>query len=60
VFEFDGPMCATNLGHESRTVPRLYIWLPSKIGRKHDEIIRNNRIEFIVSPRLTDLFFVGH
>jgi hypothetical protein len=29
-------------------------------ARSAASMIRNNRIEFIVSPRLTDLFFVGH
>src|ERR1035441_8842860 len=60
VLEFDGPVCATDLRHEGCTMPGFYVRLSREIGSEHGEVVRNNSIEFVVSPGFPDLFFIGH
>ena len=60
MLELNRAMRAANLGHEGRTVPGLNVWLSCKFGGEHDEIICNDRIEFIVIPGPSDLIVICH
>jgi hypothetical protein len=41
-------------------MPGFYVWLSREICSEHGEIVRNDGIEFVISPRFSDLFVISH
>ena len=60
MLELDRSVRSADAVHQRAAVARLYVRASGDIGLEHVEVIRHDRIEFVVLPDLADLRLVRH